>query len=112
MSVFFYFFFGKYAVVQKRREKNLTGSRECCSLSVLSQVGGLVVELVGGGEWPTHGRRLFSRGGEECLKNCFTPKNGSRGGDTCWPPRGGVEGGKEGEQTNFLHKKIGIVVEL
>ena len=22
----------------------------------------------------THGRRLFSRGGEECLKNCYTPK--------------------------------------
>ncbi len=45
---------------------------------------------------PTHGRRLFSRGGEECLKNCYTPKNGSRGGDTFCFPRGGVEGGKGG----------------
>ncbi len=39
----------------------------------------------------THGRRMFSRGREECLKNCYTPQNGSRGGDTFCPPRGGVE---------------------
>ena len=60
----------------------------------------------------THGRRLFSRGGEEWLKNCCTPKNGSRGGDTFYPPRGGVEGGKEGGQTNFLQKKRGIFVKI
>ena len=53
----------------------------------------------------THGRRLFSRGGEECLKNCSTPKNGSRGGDTFHSSRGGVEGGKGGGQTMFLYKK-------
>ena len=44
----------------------------------------------------THGRRLFPRGGEDCPKNCNTPQNGSRGGDTFCPPRGGVEGGKGG----------------
>ncbi len=38
----------------------------------------------------------FSRGGEEYLKKCYTPKNGSRGGDTFCFPRGGVEGGKGG----------------
>ena len=43
-----------------------------------------------------HGRRLFFRGEEECLKNCYTPKNGSRGRDAFCPPRGGVEGGRGG----------------
>ncbi len=47
----------------------------------------------------THGR-LFSRGGEECLKKFCTPKNDSRGGDTFCPPRGGVEGGKGGGVAN------------
>ncbi len=51
-------------------------------------------------DWGTHGRRLFSRGGEECFKNCNTPQNGSRGGDTFSPSRGGVEGGKGGGQKN------------
>ncbi len=49
----------------------------------------------------THGRRLFSRGGEECLKNCYVPKNGSRGGDTFCLPRGGVEG-RKGLGTNQI----------
>ena len=54
---------------------------------------------------PTHGRRLFSRGGEECLKNCYTPKNGSRGGDTFCSPRGGVEGGKGGGTNHIFAKE-------
>ena len=44
----------------------------------------------------THGRRLFSRGGEEYLKICSTPQNGFRGGDTFFLCRGGVEGGGRG----------------
>ncbi len=56
----------------------------------------------------THGRRLFSRGGEEYLKICSTPQKGSRGGDTFSSSRGGVEGGKGEGQTKFLQEKSGI----
>ncbi len=50
----------------------------------------------------------FCQRGEECLKNCNTSQNGSRGGDTFSPFRGGVEGGKRGGQTKFLQEKTGI----
>ncbi len=45
--------------------------------------------------------RLFSRGGKNASKYCYTPKNGSRGGDTFCPPVEWVEGGRGG-QTKFL----------
>ena len=60
---------------------------------------------------PTHGRQIFSRGGEECFKNVTTPKNGSRGGDTFSPSRGGVDGGRgankisAGENWDFCKSK-------
>ncbi len=56
------------------------------------------------------GAEFFPEIGRECLKNCCTPKNGSRGGDTFCPPRGGVEGGRGRGQTKFLQKKRGIFV--
>ncbi len=59
----------------------------------------------------THGRRLFSRGGEEYLKICSTPQNVSRGGDTFSLCRGGVEGGKGGGQTKFLWEETGIFMK-
>ena len=49
------------------------------------------------GGWRAH-MGADSRGGEECYKNCYIPKNGSRGGDTFCPPRGGVKGEKGGNQ--------------
>ncbi len=54
------------------------------------------------------GANFFSRGVGECLKNCNTPQNGSRGGDTFSLSRGGIEGGKGGGQTKFLQEKTGI----
>ena len=50
----------------------------------------------------THGRRLFSRGGEDYLKVCSTPQNDPRGGDTFSLCREGVEGGKGGGNQLFI----------
>ena len=57
----------------------------------------------------TRGRRLFSRDGEEYIKICSTPQNGSRGGDTFSLCRGGVEGGKGGDKPNFYRRKHGFL---
>ncbi len=48
---------------------------------------------------------IFSRGGEEYLKICSTPQNGSRGGDTFSLCREGVEGGKGGDKPNFYRRR-------
>ncbi len=54
----------------------------------------------------THmGADFFSGGRRECLKNFCAPKNGSRGGDTFCPPRGGVEGGMGGGTSQIFTKE-------